>query len=214
MAGPHSAAGGMKPTIVDVSRLSRQPGSMLEISRDLPAPGQLGVALAQVIEGSPVELELTLESVVEGIWVSGTADVEVTAECSRCLDPITWSETVGIEQLYRYPATDARGALIGREEDEDDDTPEVVDESIDLEEPLRDAVVLALPLAPLCSPDCAGICPECGERLEHGPHDHPVTDPRWSSLTALLGDSAPPRTGDRSADSIESPPADGAGSVR
>lgn len=204
MTGPRSGAGGAKATIVDVSRLSRQPGSMLEVTREIPAPAQLGVALAQVVEGSPIEVDVTLESVVEGIWVSGTADVEIAAECSRCLDPISWSESVGIEQLYRYPPTDARGAVI--ESDDEDDSPEVVDETIDLEEPLRDAVVLSLPLAPLCRPDCPGICPECGERLEAGPHDHPVNDPRWASLQALLDDNErqPP----------PGPPAAGGDSVR
>lgn len=189
MAGPRSAAGGVKPTIVDVSRLSRQPGSMLEVSREIPAPAELVVALARVPEGSVIDLDITLESVVEGIWVSGTADVEVSAECSRCLDPVSWSESVALEQMYRYPPTDARGAIIDSS-DEDDETPEVVDDTIDLEEPLRDAVVLALPLAPLCSPDCAGICPECGERLEDGPHDHPVVDPRWSALGSLLDEGS------------------------
>ena len=189
MAGPRSAAGGVKPTIVDVSRLSRQPGSMLEVSREIPAPAELVVALARVPEGSTIDLDITLESVVEGIWVSGTADVEVSAECSRCLDPVSWSESVALEQMYRYLPTDARGAII-ESSDEDDETPEVVDDTIDLEEPLRDAVVLALPLAPLCTPDCAGICPECGERLEDGPHDHPVVDPRWSALGSLLEEGA------------------------
>lgn len=201
MAGPRSGAGGVKATIVDVSRLSRQPGSMLEVSREIPAPPDLVVALARVVEGSPIEIDLTLESVVEGIWVSGTADVEVSAECSRCLDPITWSESVAIEQMFRYPPTDARGAIVANDDD-DDETPEVIDDTIDLEEPLRDAVVLALPLAPLCSPDCAGICAECGERLDDGPHDHPVIDPRWSALGSLLDEGG------------KNPPDEGAHSVR
>ena len=56
-----------------------------------------------------------------------------------------------------------------------------------------DAVVLSLPLAPLCSPDCQGICPTCGERVEldGDPHDHPVSDPRWSALEQLLTESPP-----------------------
>ncbi len=187
MAGPRSAAGGVKATIVDVSRLSRQPGSMLPVAKELPAPADMVVALARVPEGSPIDLDITLESVMEGIWVSGIADVDVLAECSRCLEETSWSESVALEQMYRYPATDARGALI-ESGDEDEDTPVVVDDTIDLEETLRDAIVLALPLAPLCSPDCAGICPECGERLEGDPHNHPVTDPRWSALESLLSD--------------------------
>lgn len=180
-------------TAIDVSRLPRSPGSNLDVSREIPAPADLAVALARVVEGSPIDIDVTLESVVEGIWMSGTADVEVTAECSRCLDPIAWSETVGVEQMYRYPATDAKGVLIAESESESDDEPdpEVVNDTIDIESALRDAVVLALPLAPLCSPDCGGICPQCGERLESldAPHDHPGSDPRWAALQALLEDS-------------------------
>ena len=117
--------------------------------------------------------------------MSGTADVEVTAECSRCLEPIAWNESVALEQMFRYPPTDARGSII-ETDDDDADTPLVVDETIDLEGPLRDAVVLALPIAPLCSPDCRGLCPECGERIDDAPHDHPVKDPRWAALESLL----------------------------
>lgn len=181
-------------TAIDVSRLPRSPGSRLEIDKEIPAPADLAVAMARVEQGSPIEIDLSLESVVEGIWVSGEADVQVTAECSRCLDPIEWSESVAIEQMYRYPATDARGALIvetdAEAESEEDPDPEVVDDTIDIEAALRDAVVLALPLAPLCSPDCGGICAQCGERLESidSPHDHPGSDPRWAALEALLDD--------------------------
>lgn len=183
---------GVAQTSIDVSRLPRQPGSRLEYSAQISAPADLSVAMARVVEGSPIEIDLTLESVVEGIWISGTADVEVQAECSRCLDPIGWSETVALEQMYRYPATDARGALIAEDDLSDDESePEVVDESIDIEEALRDAVVLALPMAPLCSPDCGGICAQCGERVESldSPHEHPSGDPRWAALEALLTES-------------------------
>jgi len=195
---------GVAATVIDLSRLPRQPGSRLEISRQVPAPAHLSVAMARVVEGSPVELDVSVESVIEGIWMSGVADVDVQAECSRCLDPIEWSQTVPVEQMYRYPATDARGALLGRKNDQkndhnsdqsndelgdsDDEDPEVHDDTIDVEAALRDAVVLALPLAPLCSPDCGGICAECGERIESldSPHDHPSNDPRWAALGALL----------------------------
>jgi len=183
---------GVAATSIDVSRLPRQPGSRLEYSAEIPAPADLSVAMARVVEGSPIEIDLTLESVIEGIWVSGTADVDVQAECSRCLDPIEWSETVALEQMYRYPATDARGALIADDaQDEDEPEPEVVDEAIDITDALRDAVVLALPLAPLCSPDCGGICAQCGERVESAdsPHDHPSGDPRWAALEALLSEA-------------------------
>ncbi len=184
-------------TAIDVSRLPRSPGSVLEVAREIPAPADLSVAMARVAPESPIDIDITLESVVEGIWMSGTADVDVTAECSRCLDPIEWAETVELEQLFVYPATDASGAIVRGAADDDatgdaeEPEPEVHDDTIDIEGPLRDAVVLSLPLAPLCSPDCAGICPQCGERLESldTPHDHPDTDPRWAALEALLEDA-------------------------
>jgi len=184
-------------TAIDVSRLPRSPGSVLEVAREIPAPADLSVAMARVAPESPIDIDIALESVVEGIWMSGTADVDVTAECSRCLDPIEWAETVELEQLFVYPATDASGAIVRGAADDDatgdaeEPEPEVHDNTIDIEGPLRDAVVLSLPLAPLCSPDCAGICPQCGERLESldTPHDHPDTDPRWAALEALLEDA-------------------------
>jgi len=184
-------------TAIDVSRLPRSPGSVLEVAREIPAPADLSVAMARVAPESPIDIDIALESVVEGIWMSGTADVDVTAECSRCLDPIEWAETVELEQLFVYPATDASGAIVRGAADDDatgdaeEPEPEVHDDTIDIEGPLRDAVVLSLPLAPLCSPDCAGICPQCGERLESldTPHDHPDTDPRWAALEALLEDA-------------------------
>lgn len=183
-------AGANSSMVVDVTRLSRQPGSVLEIVREVSAPSDFAVAMARVPEDSVIELDFTCESVVEGIWVSGNADVHVTAECSRCLEPSEWSESVALEQMYRYPPTDARGTII-ESDDEDEDTPMVLEDTIDIEGPLRDAVVLALPLAPLCSPDCQGICAECGERLVDGPHDHPLNDPRWSALESLLGENPP-----------------------
>ena len=190
---PVQESPGDRPTTIDVSRLHRQPGSLLDLSFEFPAPGELHVAMARVPEGSPIEMGVSVESVVEGIWVSGTADVDVEAECSRCLDSVEWRQMVPIEQMFRYPATDARGALIEESQDDDEETPEVVVDTIDLHGPLRDAVVLSLPLAPLCSSDCQGICPTCGERVEvdGAPHDHPVSDPRWSALEQLLTESPP-----------------------
>lgn len=158
----------------------------MTVTRTVPAPGDLGVPMARVPEGSPIDLELRLESVMEGVLVSGTADLEIAAECSRCLDPVSWHEDVHLSELFRYPATDARGALVEEDEGDDDPLPEVQDDLIDLLPVLRDAVVLDLPLAPLCSDDCLGLCPTCGFRLEDDPdHAHEAVDPRWAALAAL-----------------------------
>jgi uncharacterized protein len=162
--------------------LQRRPGSMVRVTRDVPAPPDCGVALARITD--PISLDLSLESVMEGIWVSGDATATVHGECARCLDPIDWQETVRLEELFAYPQTDARGAVIER--DPDDEELLVVDDGIDLESPLRDALVLDLPLAPICQDDCQGLCPQCGIRLDSEPgHAHETIDPRWAALGEL-----------------------------
>ena len=174
------------PLVLDVRTLQRRPGSMVTVDRTAPAPAGLGVAMARVPEGSPIELDLRLESVLEGVLVTGTADLLVGAECSRCLEPFHWHEEVELTELFRYPATDARGAIVEEEDESEDPLPVLEDDLIDLEPVLRDAVVLDLPLAPLCSEDCLGLCPECGVRLEDDPqHAHETSDPRWAALAAL-----------------------------
>ena len=131
-----------------------------------------------------MELDLRLESVVEGVLVSGTVDATVTGECVRCLDAITGPLVVDLQELYVYP-----GSQSGGERDPDDDTdplPELNGDLLDLEPALRDAVVLALPLQPLCRGDCPGLCAQCGVRLEDDPdHQHDQVDPRWAALRDL-----------------------------
>jgi uncharacterized protein len=175
-----------RPLVIDVRTLQRTPGSMVTVVRTDSAPTDLGVAMARVPEGSPIDLDLRLESVLEGVLVSGTADLLVSAECSRCLDPFDWHQEVDLTELFRYPTTDARGAIVEEEDESEDPLPVLVDDLIDLEPTLRDAVVLDLPLAPVCREDCPGLCPECGARLEDDPqHTHETSDPRWAALSAL-----------------------------
>jgi uncharacterized protein len=179
---PHSAL------VLDTHALGlqRRPGSMVEFTRTVPAPGDMGVAMAKVSPDSPIEMDLRLESVMEGVLVSGEVDLEISAECSRCLDPLTWEEAVDISELFAYPATDARGAVVEEPDGDEDPLPTLDGDLIDLEPTLRDSVVLALPMAPLCSEDCAGLCSECGIKLDENPgHEHQAVDPRWSALAGL-----------------------------
>lgn len=190
------------PCVLDTRALGlqRRPGSMITVTRTAPAPDSLGVALARVPEGSPIELDLRLESVLEGVLVTGSADLEVRAECARCLDPLEWEEAVELSELFVYPATDARGALVEESAEDDDPLPRIEDDCIDLEPTLRDAVVLALPMSPLCREDCPGLCSECGVRLDDDPgHRHEQTDPRWAALAGLVeqDDASHPQREDR-----------------
>jgi uncharacterized protein len=168
-----------KPLVIDTRELGRRPGSMRHVSVQVPAPEHLGTPLVGVPANSPITLDLRLESVMEGVLVSGTALVHVTGECGRCLDAVSMDREIELQELFAYPGS---GDL-----DPDDELPELVDDHLDLEPTLRDAVVLDLPASPLCRDDCEGLCPECGARfedLEDG-HSHDQTDPRWAALQQL-----------------------------
>ena len=162
---------------------------MREVSATVTAPEGIGISAISVPVGSDIELDFRLESVVEGVLVTGTALVNLLGECSRCLDPIADQMDVDLQELYRYPETDAYGrqnkdAVV--DQDDDNETLYLDGDLLDLEPVLRDAVVLDLPIAPLCQEDCLGLCPECGFGLNEDPtHAHEVLDPRWASLTAL-----------------------------
>ena len=150
------------------------------MSRTVPAPADLGIEVLRVPEGSPVEVDLRLEAVMEGVLVTGTAHASLDGECARCLEPISDDIEVRFQELFVYEDH----AL---PEDEDNEVSMLQDDLVDLEPALRDAVVLALPFRPLCKEDCPGLCPECGARLAEDPdHAHDAAiDPRWAALADL-----------------------------
>lgn len=160
--------------VIDVHELKRQAGTMLLVNRTVAAPEDMGIDMIGVPAGSPIVLDLKLESVVEGVLVTGTAQLHLRGECARCLDEISDTEWVEFQELFLYP---------GKELD-DSEAHRIEGESIDLEPVLRDAVVLGLPFTPLCRPDCAGLCLQCGRSLNDEPeHSHgEAIDPRWADL--------------------------------
>jgi uncharacterized protein len=168
------------PLVLDTRELGRRPGSQREVSRTVPAPADLGIEVLGVAEGSPVELDLRLEAVMEGVLVTGTASATLEGECARCLEPLSDEIEVRFQELFVYDDRDV-------DPDEELEVSKLQDDLVDLEPLLRDAVVLALPFQPLCQDDCPGLCPECGARLADDPdhaHDAPV-DPRWVALAQL-----------------------------
>lgn len=171
-----------KPLVLDTRELGRRPGSMRAVALRAPAPADLGVELIGVPPDADIELDLRLESVMEGVLVTGTTVVPLRGECARCLEPVDDALTVDIQELFAYPASTTDVTA------QDDETARMEGDLLDLEPVLRDAVVLALPLTPLCRPDCAGLCAECGERLDDLPedHGHTASDPRWNALQGLL----------------------------
>src|SRR5262249_43583575 len=106
----------------------------------------------------------------------------IAGECVRCLEPVTATVTVELMELYAYPERDRAAADEGA--DEEDEVGRLAGDLIDLEPRLRDAVLLALPLQPVCQADCPGLCAGCGVRLADAPpdHSHDQLDPRWAAL--------------------------------
>jgi uncharacterized protein len=172
------------PLVLDTRELGRRPGSQRRLAFTAPAPADLGIEVLRVPAGSPIEFDLRLEAVMEGVLVTGEAQADLTGECVRCLDEIHDEIVADFQELFAYEESDTAAAA------EDDDTNRLEGDLLDLEPVLRDAVVLALPFQPLCRDDCPGLCAECGARLADEPghqHDEPV-DPRWAALQGLAQD--------------------------
>jgi uncharacterized protein len=169
------------PFVIDTRTLGRRPGSMRKDSHTVPAPADLGVEMVGVPEGADIELDIRLEAVMEGVLVSGAARAPLSGECARCLDPLTSSIEVDFQELYVYD--DTRSG-----ESAEDDERRLEGDLIDLEPVVRDAMVLALPLSPLCRDDCPGLCSDCGVRLADAEpdHHHDAVDPRWAALQGML----------------------------
>jgi uncharacterized protein len=149
---------------------------MQELHRDVPAPPGWGLDLVAIPAGTAISLDLRLESVMDGVLVTADLNAPVEGECGRCLDPITTAVVTDFVELFTYEA-----------DPDDEDSLTLDGDLIDLAPVVRDAIVLSLPLNPLCDPDCEGLCSECGARLaEVGPdHSHESLDPRWSALAGL-----------------------------
>ncbi|HEX2772589.1 MAG TPA: YceD family protein [Micromonosporaceae bacterium] len=170
------------PLVLDTRELPRRPGALRTVKRVVPAPADLGVELIGVPEGADLSLDLRLESVSEGVLVSGTVSAPTAGECGRCLRAIGDSVGVPIQELYAYERSTTD------ETTDEDEVGRMQGDLIDLEPALRDAVVLALPTNPLCQDDCPGLCPECGVHWDELPadHSHAQVDPRWADLSQLI----------------------------
>jgi len=185
---PNSAArrASRSPLVINISRLGRRPGSMLTFSETVPSPSRIGLDLIGIDEGAPLKLDLRIESVSEGALVTGTVSAPTAGECARCLTPITGDVEIDLTELFAYPDSAT---------DETTDADEIgrvgssgQPDTVDLEQPIVDAIGLALPFSPLCGPDCAGLCPQCGVPLATAEpdHHHEQIDPRWAKLAGML----------------------------
>jgi uncharacterized metal-binding protein YceD (DUF177 family) len=171
------------PWRLDLRELGRRAGSMQELDRTLPAPAGWRVELIGVPEGGDVHLRFRLESVMEGVLVTGDLDVPLVGSCARCLEPIEDTLRLNVQELYAYEGSTTEATS------EEDEVRRIEGDYLDLEPLARDTVVLNLPLAPVCTADCAGLCVDCGQRLDDLPadHAHEIVDVRWAGLAAKFG---------------------------
>ncbi|MBA3430426.1 MAG: DUF177 domain-containing protein [Actinobacteria bacterium] len=166
----------MPELIISVAEIVGRPGESREMHLSAVLEG-VGTALAS-LDRSPVEASLRADSVVEGVLVTGSVEGHMTLECARCLTSFAASVSVQVCDLFTDP-------------DSEDVAEEIAypirDRAIDLEPMLRDALTLTLPLKPLCTEACKGLCAHCGRDLNAGlctcGEDAP--DPRWAALGGL-----------------------------
>lgn len=165
----------MRP--IDVRDLLEHPGASKTVRVEEGVPG-LHTELADVREDEPIEGDLTLESVLDGIFVHGSISGRFTMRCARCLKEFERDFDLAVEEMF------------ARQPGPEDDYAIDPDLSLDPEPMVRDAVVLEMPFSPLCKQDCLGLCPVCGGDRNLGEcPGHDTTDPRWSALAGLLIDA-------------------------
>ncbi|MGV9189325.1 YceD family protein [Arcanobacterium canis] len=173
------------PFVISIVDLPRQEGAIRQMRRSFDAPADVGVQMYSVEEGSELDVDFTLQSVSEGVLIDGYVNAHAHGQCSRCLIDIDDDMNERISELVFYPE---RAAVLEDEGDEEaEDFFLIESERIDLEPIIRDSLVLAMPLQPLCQPDCEGLCPVCGERWLDLPidHEHPEESSDFSVLDAL-----------------------------
>jgi uncharacterized protein len=178
---------------LNTHEVPRRAGEMKEYQLDLVVPESMGVPLIAVPLGDVIEVDARLEAVAEGILLSAEIFAVAKGECIRCLDPVEVEIDRKIQELYLYEEdAPKKGARVKRDQPVDDDL-DVEDVLfldgviMDLEPPIRDAIVLDLPVNPLCDPECLGLCPNCGQKWALLPqeHAHEVIDARWTGLAGL-----------------------------
>lgn len=147
-------------------------------------PGEGEALHAQQVHG-----DVKVTRLSDGLLVQGDMDAKVLLECSRCLESFTTPVDARLEEQY-LPTIDVEtGAPMRREEFDENDQAFEIDQNhmMDLTEPVRQALLVALPMKPLHSEDCKGICLQCGANLNHTDcgHADDAPDNRWSGLREL-----------------------------
>lgn len=182
---PHAHLRAASPWVIDTRAigLSKHDGPGLAHRLDIrgPAPDHTVSGVLEVPGGSEVSVTGLMESVAEGVLVTGEVSALAVGSCSRCLRDIEVPVVATFREMFAYPDS------VTAETTDPDEVPRLVDEAADLAPLVHDELVLAMPAIPVCRPDCPGLCPDCGERMDGvGPdHRHETMDPRWAALAMM-----------------------------
>lgn len=168
-----------RPLVVPIADLRRHPGTRRQFTESVELPG-LGISSATVPEGASIDLDVELETLSNGLVATGTISTPWVGECRRCLKPVEGRSVAQIREIFEPRPIEG-------------ETYAMAEDTVNLEPMVRDAVLLALPLAPLCTEDCRGPAPELfptgvegeGEDSEDQEGPGPISDPRWAALADL-----------------------------
>lgn len=166
------------PFRINLHELPRRAGEMREYELSFPAPEPIGIPLLEILRDEPIDIHFRAESVDDGVLITGEVQSRARGECGRCLAAIDQDIDQKFQELFLYESR-------ASDQNEDDDELFVLDGDVaDIETAIRDAVILSMPINPVCSQECEGLCSICGEKWRDLPedHTHEVVDPRWTGL--------------------------------
>lgn len=169
----------LRPLVVGIADLRRNPGTRRQFTESVALAG-LAISSAAVPEGASIDVDLELESLSNGLVATGTITTPWEGECRRCLQPMQSRSVAKVREIFEPRPVEG-------------ETYAMADDMVNLEPMVRDAVLLALPLAPLCDEECRGPAPETFptgtaievEETEGDTDPGPVSDPRWAALADL-----------------------------
>lgn len=163
---------------INLHELPRRAGEMREYTLNFPAPESIGIPLLEIPKGQLLEINFRAESVDDGVLITGSVLSKALGECGRCLDALSINVDQNFQELFLYQSRTSDNP------DEDDELFALDGDVADIEIAIRDAVILSMPINPICVEDCEGLCAGCGEKWRDLPddHSHEAVDPRWTGL--------------------------------
>ncbi|MCT1451429.1 YceD family protein [Corynebacterium sp. p3-SID1145] len=174
------------PFIVDVSAAQRGDGLPVTTTQTGPSPSRIGPEMIAIPEGQEISVESTVTPLGEGVLVDATATVQLKGECVRCLRELTPTETITVSQVFSGSDDFITGDdATSEDEGSGDDVPQIIDDTVNLEQAFVDEVGLSLPFNPVCEPEC----PEDSEVPSAdgvSGEENDLVDPRWAGLEKFL----------------------------